>query len=415
MGVPLFQEQLLKMAMDIAGFTGTEAEELRRAMGFKRPDIKLEAIGEKLRAGMTERNIPTEVQENIVACVKAFSNYGFPESHAYSFALLAYASAYFTVHYRACFMAAMLNNYPLGFYSAATLVKDAQRHGLHFIAIDINRSEYLCTVEDAEVSTQTSRGSDRCSEKQVRVGLKYIRGLRKEVGEAIVTERQKNGWYDSIADLIDRVLEINKREIRALSLAGALNFDNALHRRQALWQSELAIQPKGDLFVSSPCVSKSATNPQGALPNGRATDTSASFLKRLEGLQLVETDLRHTGVSIGKHPMAFIREELSRRGILRATETYNLKKGQIALVAGAVIIRQRPMTANNVMFITLEDETGHSNFVVMPDTFEKFRAVISQSDFLIIKGVFEERGMLKALNFYPINDINAKVVSHNFH
>jgi error-prone DNA polymerase len=162
-------------------------------------------------------------------------------------------------------------------------------------------------------------------------------------------------------------------------------------------------------------VSKSATNPQGALPNGRATDTSASFLKRLEGLQLVETDLRHTGISIGKHPMAFIREELSRRGILRATETYNLKKGQIALVAGAVIIRQRPMTANNVMFITLEDETGHSNFVVMPDTFEKFRAVISQSDFLIIKGVFEERGMLKALNFYPINDINAKVVSHNFH
>lgn len=140
MGVPLFQEQLLKIAMDVAGFTGSEAEELRKAMGFKRPDIKLDLIGRKLRAGMTERNISEEVQENIVACVKAFSNYGFPESHAYSFALLAYASAYFMVHYRACFMAAMFNNYPLGFYSAATLVRDAQRHGLHFRSLDINLS-----------------------------------------------------------------------------------------------------------------------------------------------------------------------------------------------------------------------------------------------------------------------------------
>ena len=140
-----------------------------------------------------------------------------------------------------------------------------------------------------------------------------------------------------------------------------------------------------------------------------------NFLQRLDGLKLVETDLRQTGISIGKHPMAFIREELNKRGILSAVETYDLKKGQIVSVAGAVIIRQRPMTANNVVFITLEDETGHSNFVVMPDTFERFRAVINQSDFLIIKGIFEERGMLKALNFYPINEIDAKVVSHNFH
>ncbi|HYJ89996.1 MAG TPA: error-prone DNA polymerase [Pyrinomonadaceae bacterium] len=418
MGVPLFQEQLLKMAMDIAGFTGTEAEELRRAMGFKRPDIKLEAIGEKLRAGMTERNIPKEVQENIVACVKAFSNYGFPESHAYSFALLAYASAYFMVHYRACFMTAMLNNYPLGFYSAATLVKDAQRHGLHFIAIDINRSDYLFTVEETEVI----QGEKVIKEKQVRIGLKYIRGLRKEVGEAIVAEHKKNGWYGSIADLIDRVPQINKREIRALSLAGALNFDNTLHRREALWQSELAIQSKGALFdrVSSPHVSKGSRTPppyEGGVTAASADGMVLSdtpFIKRIEGLQLVETDLRQTGISIGKHPMAFIREDLNKREILSAIQTRDLKKGQVVSVAGAVIIRQRPMTANNVVFITLEDETGHSNFVVMPDTFEKFRAVINQSDFLIIKGIFEERGMLKALSFQSINEIDVKVVSHNF-
>ncbi|MCC6330121.1 MAG: DNA polymerase III subunit alpha, partial [Acidobacteria bacterium] len=147
MGVPLFQEQLLKMAMDIADFSGSEAEELRRAMGFKRPDKKMEFISQKLREGMTNKGIPPAAQEQIVDYTKAFANYGFPESHAYSFALLAYASAYFIVHYRAAFMTAMFNNYPLGFYSAATLVKDAQRHGLHFLPVDINRSDYLFKIE----------------------------------------------------------------------------------------------------------------------------------------------------------------------------------------------------------------------------------------------------------------------------
>jgi len=406
LGVPLFQEQLLKMAMDIAGFTGSEAEELRRAMGFKRPDIKLESIGEKLRKGMSERNIPKEVQENIVACVKAFSNYGFPESHAYSFALLAYASAYFMVHYRACFMTAMLNNYPLGFYSAATLVKDAQRHGLHFIALDINRSQYLFTIEEVD------------GEKQVRVGLKYVKGLRKEIGEKIVAEREHPARlgrtvcgeagqvpYTSVEDLVHRVPEINKREIRALSLAGALNFENTVHRREALWQSELAIKPEGPLFegVGSPHVGK-----------GSAINPDTSFLKPMEGLELVEADLNKTGISIGKHPMAFIREELTKRGILSAIQARDLKKGQVASVAGAAIIRQRPMTANNVVFITLEDETGHSNFVVMPDVFERYRAVINRNDYLIIRGVFEERGMLRSIHFEPINSFTAEVVSHDF-
>ena len=179
MGVPLFQEQLLKMAMDIAGFSGGEAEELRRAMGFKHPDKKMTKIAENLRDGMTKSNIPPEVQEQIVDYVKAFANYGFPESHAYSFALLAYASAYFIIHYRACFMAAMFNNYPLGFYSAATLVKDAQRHGLHFLPLDINRSDYLFTVEER---SQWLRQKCAC-------GLRFVKGLREEVAKKIVSER----------------------------------------------------------------------------------------------------------------------------------------------------------------------------------------------------------------------------------
>ena len=419
MGVPLFQEQLLKMAMDVAGFSGSDAEELRRAMGFKRPDIKLEKIGQNLRNGMTKNNIPPDVQEQIVEYVKAFSNYGFPESHAYSFALLAYASAYFMIHYRACFTAAMLNNYPLGFYSAATLVKDAQRHGLHFLPLDINRSDYLFKVEG----------------DKVRIGLKYVRGLREEIGKKIESERRQpacvsansqvgslRSGYTSIANLIDRVPDINKREIRALSMAGALNFDNTVHRREALWQSELAIQPEGELFeirsVSSPTVREGSTlngDQRGAPTHVRATDTeSVPFLRRMEGLELVDADLRKTGISIGRHPLSFIRKELRQKGILSAMEARELRPGDIASVAGAVIVRQRPMTAKNVVFITLEDETGHSNFVVMPDMFERYRAEINQNDYLIICGIFEERGMLKAVHFEPITNMQAIVVSHNF-
>lgn len=386
LGVPLFQEQLLKISMQLADFSGADAENLRRAMGFKRPSEKLGEITQSLRAGMTKKGIDPETQENIVKSVLAFSNYGFPESHAISFALLAYASAYFMVHYRACFMTAMLNNYPLGFYSAATLVKDAQRHDLHFIAMDINRSQYIFTVEDV------------AGNKQVRVGLKYVKGLRKETGEAIVAERELNGFYTSVEDLIRRVPGINKREVRALSMAGALNFGGTVHRREALWQSELAIQPKGELFESAA---------------EQASDSA--FLEKMEGLQLIEADLRKTGISIGRHPMTFVREEMKRRNILSARDTLDLKKGDVVSVAGAVIIRQRPMTANNVVFITLEDETGFSNFVVMPDMFEKFRAVINQNDYLIIKGVFEERGMLKALYFEPVGGFNAEVTAHNFH
>jgi error-prone DNA polymerase len=395
LGVPLFQEQLLKIAMDIADFSGGEAEELRRAMGFKRPDRRMEQIE-------TNHNVNAKTQDIIVKSVKAFANYGFPESHAYSFALLAYASAYFIVHYRACFMTAMFNNYPLGFYNAATLVKDAQRHGLHFIALDINRSQYEFTVEEVN------------GEKQVRVGLKFVRGLRREVGEAIVAERDR-GFYASVEDIVRRVPGINKREIRALSLAGTLNFDGNVHRREALWQSELAIQPKGDLFENAEFRMQNAEpGIEDSLSDSPFIIHHSPFLKRMEGLQLVETDLRKTGISIGKHPMAFIRDELTKRGVLSSVQTRHAAKGEIVSAAGAVIIRQRPMTANKVVFITLEDETGHSNFVVMPDTFEKFRDVITQNDYLVIKGLTEDGGIIKALYFQPINSFKAEVVSHNF-
>jgi error-prone DNA polymerase len=408
LGVPLFQEQLLRMAMTIAGFSGGEAEELRRALGFKRADKRLAKIEKRLRGGMTERGIDQGIQDKVTANIMAFANYGFPESHAASFALLTYASAWLKVHYLAEFTAAMLNNYPLGFYAPATLVKDAQRHGLHFRAVDINRSQYLFTIEDGDV----------------RVGLKYVKGLREEIAEAIVAERGTEfRLYTSVDDLVARVPDINKKEIRALSLAGALNFEDS-HRRQALWESELAIQPRGDLFKNADPGSRIADSVNGnASVNGHANDLPirtprsafrSSFIQPMSEWQRMEADLLTTSITIGKHPMAFLREELKQAGIISAEETFKLKPRDIVSVAGSVIVRQRPSTAKDVVFMTMEDETGYSNFLILPDTFDRFRSIIVSSNFLVVRGIHEQRGMIKALYFQPINAFITKIASHDF-
>ena len=277
LGVPLFQEQLLRMAMIMAGFTGGQAEELRRALGFKRADKRLAKIEKNLRDGMTRNNVDEETQDKIAQNILAFANYGFPESHAASFALLTYASAYLKVRYLAEFTTAMLNNYPLGFYAPATLIKDAQRHGLHFRYVDVNYSDYLFKIEKG---LQAAAGATDAVGGDVRIGLKFVKGLRKEIAEMIVAGRsltvregyspdqisptdvadtvdrlalpdgQASAFYESVEDLVKRVPAINKKEIRALSVAGALNFEKSVHRRQALWQSELMIRPEGELFGS---------------------------------------------------------------------------------------------------------------------------------------------------------------------
>jgi error-prone DNA polymerase len=205
-------------------------------------------------------------------------------------------------------MTARFNNYPLGFYSAATLVKDAQRHGLHFLALDINKSQYEFKVEEVNC------------EKQVRLGLNYVRGLREVIGRKIVAER--DAIYTSIEDLVRRVPEINKREVRALSLAGALNFEGNIHRREALWQSRTR-DPTFRRIVRK--CQQPARNYRYPLPHTH------------EGLDLIDADLRKTGISIGKHPMAFVREEMRKKGILSAEDALNLKAGDVVSVAGAVI------------------------------------------------------------------------------
>src|SRR5437773_1184397 len=280
LGVPLFQEQLLRMAMTVAGFTGGEAEELRRAMGFKRSVKKMEAIETRLREGMRQRGIEGETADAIVRSITSFALYGFPESHAASFALLAYASAYLKAHHPAAFVCSLLNNQPMGFYHPFTLVKDAQRHGARFRPVDVTRSAGDCTLEEG------------C----VRLGLRYVRGLRAEAGERIAAERRQRPFV-SLQDFVDRA-GLRRDEQRMLAEVGALNAFG-LTRRSALWQVEKGGRPRGPLFKDA------------------EPAASASPLPDMSLAERLGSDLLGTGLTTGPHPLALYREPLRERGVDR--------------------------------------------------------------------------------------------------
>jgi error-prone DNA polymerase len=236
--VPLFQEQLLRITMVVANFTGAEAEELRRAVGMRRSWERMKNLEAKLRAGMTANGLDQAMQDTIVQNVSSFALYGFPESHAASFARLAYFSAYFKVNFLAAFTCAILNNQPMGFYSPAVLVKDAQRHGQRVKPVDVQISDWLCTVEHE---------NDGCL--SLRLGLNYAKGLRKQSGEAIVNARQQNGPFRSVEDFASRVPTLSRKEFTLLAYIGALNKIGGIeHRRDALWQVEYASKAEGPLL-----------------------------------------------------------------------------------------------------------------------------------------------------------------------
>jgi error-prone DNA polymerase len=238
LGVPLFQEQLLRMAMVVANFTGAEAEELRRAVGMRRSWERMKNLEGKLRAGMTANGLDAATQENIIQNISSFALYGFPESHAASFALIAYAPAYFKVKYLAAFTCAILNNQPMGFYSPAVLVKDAQRHGLRVKPIDVQVSDWACTIEH-----------ERDESLSLRLGLGYAKGLRKQAAEAIAGSRARFGQFHSAEDLVARVPALNRKELTLLARVGALSeLDGVEHRRDALWQVERAGKLEGPLL-----------------------------------------------------------------------------------------------------------------------------------------------------------------------
>jgi len=379
--VPLFQEQLLRMAMIAANFTGGQAEELRRAMGFKRSEKRMRDIEVKLRAGMEANGIMGETQEKIILSITSFALYGFPESHSASFALLAYASAWLKHHYLATFTAALLNNQPMGFYSPAILVKDAQRHGLRVLPVDVQRSDWKCTIEGEE--------------RALRLGLCYVKGLRAEAGQAIVATRP----FTSIDDLARRVPELRKDELNRLAEIGALNPLRQIHRRDALWQSERAARAAGPLLET--------------LEEAEA----ASPLARMTTEERLTADFRGTGVNIGKHPMAYRREEMNALGVTPAGRLKYIRHGQRVRIAGPVIVRQRPGTAKGFVFLSMEDETGIMNAIVTPALYDRYRLALLSAPYLLIDGVLQNMDHVISVKANRVRALQgaAAARSHDFH
>jgi error-prone DNA polymerase len=401
LGVPLFQEQLLRMAMIAAGFTGGEAEELRRAFGFKRSEKLMKAVEVKLRRGMEKNGITGTTQDTIVHSITSFALYGFPESHAASFALIAYASAYLKCHYLAAFTAAMLNNQPMGFYHPATLVKDAQRHGLRVRPIDVTQSDWLCTLEKVE------------DKLMMRLGLRYVKGLREEAGREIVRQRNVQVFH-SIDDLKLRVPALQKSELTALAEIGALNFVGSkpgFHRRDALWQIERVSRRTGPLL-------ETCEEPKKSEIISSEHSSFGSPLQPMTAEDRLVADFRNTGMTVGPHPLSYHREQFKREGILSAMDLQRLSDGVFVRVAGSVIARQRPGTAKGFVFLSLEDETGISNAIITPQIFQRDHVTIVHQQFLLIEGRLQNQDnviSVKAERIRPLSVTRAETTSHDFH
>jgi len=450
LGVPLFQEQLLRIAMVAAGFTGGQAEELRRAFGFKRSERRMRQVEVQLREGMARNGITGGAAQQIITSITSFALYGFPESHAASFALLAYASAYLKVHYPAAFYTALLNNQPMGFYHPATLVKDAQRRGVRFQPIDVQISDWNCAVEP---------------DGAIRLGLRYVGGLREAAGKAIASRPAsgsglrasdavvcpKCGCDDpsmiegpearsskpdaffcnscahdwrvqkvrlkpdttsihrwATLDELVAAAGLRRDELVTLADIGALN-SFGYDRRSALWQAERAIRPAGELLTA-----ETAESAEISLEEERDRDTDCP-LKPMTEAERIVADYAGTGLTIGRHPMALRRDELAMRGVMRAIDLHAVRQGRRVRVAGMVITRQRPGTAKGFVFLTLEDETGIANIIVRPDLFARDRLVVIEEPFLVIDGVLHNQDGVTAVRAEEIRGLKGIAVEFDAH
>jgi error-prone DNA polymerase len=470
LGVPLFQEQLLRMAMVAAGFTGGQAEELRRAFGFKRSERRMKQVEVQLREGMARTGITGDAAEQIIASITSFALYGFPESHAASFALLAYASAYLKAHYPAAFSTALLNNQPMGFYHPSTLVKDAQRRGVRFHPIDVQVSDWNCTVE---------------ADGAIRLGLRYASGLREQIGKAIAARTRveqafrpaicpkcgcddasmieetagrtfcnvcSHEWhaaavapprrFASLDDLVSRT-GLRRDEVVTLADIGALN-SFGYDRRSALWQAERVVRPSGPLFAPEDAEEAKDAETQSAEWRGAEwrgaewrgdtvesatasaplrsassapSASSSEFcpLKPMTESERLVADYAGTGLTIGRHPMALRRDELAMRGVLRAIELHSARQGRVVRVAGMVITRQRPGTAKGFVFLTLEDETGVANIIVRPDLFARDRLVIIEEPFLVVEGVLQNQDGVIAVRAEAVQGMRGVDIDFDAH
>src|SRR5437867_2594890 len=439
LGVPLFQEQLLRMAMAAAGFSGSEAEELRRAFGFKRSEQRMREVEVKLREGMARQGITGDAAEEIVRSITSFALYGFPESHSSSFALLAYASAYLKVHHPAAFYAALLNNQPMGFYHASTIVKEAQRRHQRFLPVDVTRSDWLCTVEtvdrDSDHTSERSRGGFRrgagvglfdrrgqrpprtppagCSHpfQSVRIGLRYVKGLRERAGRALVAARAERP-FGSLTDVAVRA-GLDRDELTALAAVGAFNTLGGT-RRGNLWRA--AVPVAGPLFADvedrhagpRPHNSAEMSQPNADTPQPIADMTMPERLA---------ADYAGTGLTLGPHPMRLRRAALARDGVVAAADLANGTDGGRVRVAGSVIVRQRPGTAKGFVFLSLEDETGIANVIVTPQLFARHRLTLVAEPFLLVEGILQIQDGVVSVRAQRVRALPAPeytIPSHDF-
>jgi error-prone DNA polymerase len=404
LGVPLFQEQMLKIAMVMADFSGDEAEELRRALSFHRSQERMNKVSVKLRAAMIGKNVAPDVIDKIIQSISSFALYGFPESHAISFAILAYGSAYLKVHRAAEFYASLLNNQPMGFYTPATIVKDAYRHGIKIKPVCVAQSDWQCSV---------------VADDTVRLGFCVVNGLRQEHAEELVRQRQ-NKPFDSLPDFKRRV-PVSKEELRTIAELGALNCFSE-HRRAAMW--EIEEQMPEPLFCHSERSEAESRNPvnlslsmaTGSFDFARDDSEKKSPLTPMTLPERVKADYNTMDLTTGPHPTKLLRHSLPN--VWRATDLPQARNGQTIQIAGNVICRQRPGTAKGFVFISLEDETGVSNAIVHPDLFEEFRLLIVEESFLLIEGkVQNSEGvvLIKARKLRPLaHDQLAGSQSHDF-
>ena len=474
LGVPLFQEQLLKIAMTCANFSGGEAEELRRAFGFKRSEARMKEVEVKLRLGMKSNGIVGKAQDEIVQAITSFALYGFPESHAASFALIAYASAYLKCHYLAAFTAAILNNQPMGFYQPFTLIKDAQRHGLKVRPVDVTRSDWLCTIEEENEDKETggrgdgeTRGGgdenmrlnpekDRtaCSPVSnlphlpifaspclpvsesphrlvLRLGLKYVKGLSESSGQAIERERKASPFL-SFDDLRNRVPELRKDELRKLASVGALNHIQTVGGPKPKVPPPKSKTPTAEQTLDlGPWTLDKGTNrrdalwqvervirPPGPLYQNLHEADGKSPLAPMTLPEKLDADFRGTGLTIGRHPVAHYRNELNKLGASRSIDIGGMRHGSEVRVAGWVIVRQRPGTAKGFVFLTLEDETGVANIIITPQLFSKNRLVLVDHPFLLIEGILQNQDRVVSVKAKRVRPLSFKVAgtpSHDFH
>ncbi len=365
LGVPLFQEQLMQMAIDVAGFTPSEADQLRQAMGSKRSRARMERLKQRLYEGMAERGITGDVADEIFTKMAAFANYGFPESHSVSFSYLVYASSWIKFHEPAAFCAALLNAQPMGFWSPHSLVQDARRHGVVVLSPDLNASLASATLEPVSAAVPVCSGEH--GDLAVRLGVGSVRGLGSELAKAIEAGRP----YESLEHVVREHPTLTLVQLEAMATAGVFSQCFGLERREALWAVGAAVQSR-----------------PGRLP-GMVTGAEAPRLPGMEPMELAVADLWATGVAPDGHPTRFLRTRLSEMGVITSAGLWQCEPRSRVLVAGVVTHRQRPMTAQGVTFMNLEDETGLINVVVSKGCWARFRKVARGSPALLIRGRLE--------------------------